>query len=243
MTAEAIAKALGGRKAGAAWMARCPAHDDRAPSLAIADAKRRQGARALPCRLRSARRDRRASRARRLARYRPGRSPILAQGRSSTTGRTRLRRPEANRGGARHLARFAPGRGNAGRNLSPLARTRDPGAAFDPLPCRAEASFGRRLAGDGGAGDAGRRRQSDRHSPHLPRPRRQREGAGRAGEDDARSVPRRRGAARPARGRADGRRRHRDLPCRHAGQRDKRHGRRSRPRAFAASTCRPSCAT
>jgi putative DNA primase/helicase len=39
MTAEALAKALGGRKAGAAWMARCPAHDDRAPSLAIADAR------------------------------------------------------------------------------------------------------------------------------------------------------------------------------------------------------------
>lgn len=39
MTAEAIARALGGRKAGAAWMARCPAHDDRAPSLSIADAR------------------------------------------------------------------------------------------------------------------------------------------------------------------------------------------------------------
>ncbi|MBM3527723.1 MAG: virulence-associated protein E [Alphaproteobacteria bacterium] len=39
MTAEALAKALGGRKAGAAWMARCPAHDDRAPSLSIADAR------------------------------------------------------------------------------------------------------------------------------------------------------------------------------------------------------------
>jgi hypothetical protein len=39
MTAEAIAKALGGRKAGAAWMARCPAHEDRAPSLSIADAR------------------------------------------------------------------------------------------------------------------------------------------------------------------------------------------------------------
>ncbi len=38
-TAEAIAKALGGRKAGAAWMARCPAHDDREPSLAITDAR------------------------------------------------------------------------------------------------------------------------------------------------------------------------------------------------------------
>jgi putative DNA primase/helicase len=39
MTAEAIAKVLGGRKAGAAWMVRCPAHDDREPSLAITDAR------------------------------------------------------------------------------------------------------------------------------------------------------------------------------------------------------------
>ena len=39
MTADAVAKALDGRKVGGVWMARCPAHDDRAPSLAIADAK------------------------------------------------------------------------------------------------------------------------------------------------------------------------------------------------------------
>ncbi len=38
MTAEAIAKALGGCKAGGSWMARCPAHDDRTPSLSIRDA-------------------------------------------------------------------------------------------------------------------------------------------------------------------------------------------------------------
>jgi putative DNA primase/helicase len=38
MKAEIIAKALGGRKAGAAWMARCPAHDDRDPSLSIRNA-------------------------------------------------------------------------------------------------------------------------------------------------------------------------------------------------------------
>ena len=37
MKAEAIAKALGGRKAGGGWMARCPAHDDREPSLSIRD--------------------------------------------------------------------------------------------------------------------------------------------------------------------------------------------------------------
>jgi putative DNA primase/helicase len=38
MNAETIAKALGGHKAGGGWMARCPAHDDRKPSLAIRDA-------------------------------------------------------------------------------------------------------------------------------------------------------------------------------------------------------------
>ena len=35
--AEALAKALGGRKVGGSWMARCPVHDDRRPSLSIED--------------------------------------------------------------------------------------------------------------------------------------------------------------------------------------------------------------
>ncbi len=35
MTAETIVRALGGRKAGQGWMARCPAHDDRDPSLSV----------------------------------------------------------------------------------------------------------------------------------------------------------------------------------------------------------------
>jgi putative DNA primase/helicase len=39
MNAEAIARALGGRKTGSAWMARCPTHEDRDPSLSIDDAK------------------------------------------------------------------------------------------------------------------------------------------------------------------------------------------------------------
>jgi putative DNA primase/helicase len=38
MNAATIAKALGGKKAGGGWMARCPAHDDRVPSLSIRDA-------------------------------------------------------------------------------------------------------------------------------------------------------------------------------------------------------------
>jgi hypothetical protein len=39
MTADAIAKALGGRKIGAGWVARCPAQDDREPSLSITTGK------------------------------------------------------------------------------------------------------------------------------------------------------------------------------------------------------------
>jgi hypothetical protein len=40
MSAEAIARALDGhRAAGATWMARCPAHDDRTPSLAIREGR------------------------------------------------------------------------------------------------------------------------------------------------------------------------------------------------------------
>jgi hypothetical protein len=37
VNAESIAKRLGGRKAGSGWVARCPAHDDRDPSLSIRD--------------------------------------------------------------------------------------------------------------------------------------------------------------------------------------------------------------
>jgi putative DNA primase/helicase len=37
MNAETIAKALRGHKAGSGWMARCPAHNDRTPSLSLGD--------------------------------------------------------------------------------------------------------------------------------------------------------------------------------------------------------------
>lgn len=37
MRAEIIARALGGRKVGGGWMARCPVHEDRNPSLSIHD--------------------------------------------------------------------------------------------------------------------------------------------------------------------------------------------------------------
>ena len=37
--ADVIVKALGGRKAGSGWIARCPAHDDRNPSLSLSTEK------------------------------------------------------------------------------------------------------------------------------------------------------------------------------------------------------------
>ena len=39
MNAETIARALGGHRAGATWMARCPVHEDREPSLSISAGK------------------------------------------------------------------------------------------------------------------------------------------------------------------------------------------------------------
>ena len=39
MTAEAIARALGAHRAGNTWMARCPVHRDRTPSLAIREGR------------------------------------------------------------------------------------------------------------------------------------------------------------------------------------------------------------
>jgi putative DNA primase/helicase len=39
VTAETIARALGGRKPEGCWTARCPAHDDHTPSLSIRDAE------------------------------------------------------------------------------------------------------------------------------------------------------------------------------------------------------------
>lgn len=42
MNAEQIAERCGGaRRAGAGWLCRCPAHDDRTPSLSVRDIDRK----------------------------------------------------------------------------------------------------------------------------------------------------------------------------------------------------------
>ena len=38
LTAETIAKTIGGRKGGGCWIARCPGPDDREPTLSLRDA-------------------------------------------------------------------------------------------------------------------------------------------------------------------------------------------------------------
>ena len=85
-----------------------------------------------------------------------GRARHRPQASAPDCRRTRRRRPEAQRGGAGDLAGIATGRGNARRNLSALARARSSGFACPALSCRLETPLGRRLAGDGGAGDARR---------------------------------------------------------------------------------------
>ena len=124
MTAETIAKALGGRKAGGGWMARCPAHDDRTPSLSIRDADDGKvlvrchagcdqerviaalRARGLWDRERSALAFARGAAARQSSASRIKTTPSAAR-RRSPSGRPRK-----------------PARGNAGRDLSRLARPR-----------------------------------------------------------------------------------------------------------------------
>ena len=39
MTVETITRALGGHRAGATWMARCPVHEDRSPRFSISAGK------------------------------------------------------------------------------------------------------------------------------------------------------------------------------------------------------------
>ena len=117
MTAETIAKALGGRKAGGGWTARCPAHDDRTPSLSIRDAD--DGKVLVRChagcdqeRVIAALRDARpVGRERSALAFAHG-APHACRAQAGS------RRRQAQRGRARHLAIREAGTGNAGRDLS-----------------------------------------------------------------------------------------------------------------------------
>ena len=133
MRAETIARALGGRKAGRGWTARCPAHDDREPSLSIRDAD--DGKVLVRCHAGCDQRDVIAALKERG----------LWDGKRARTLRRASRRTVAERqpdqGDAqRSEAALAiwqsaiPARRNAGRDLSRLARAASPAAAVAPLP-------------------------------------------------------------------------------------------------------------
>ena len=115
MTAETMAKALGGRKVGQGWTARCPAHDDREPSLSIRDA-----AGALSCRVRPTGRDRGPEGTRTVGRQRALVPPetesskgVVAATRSEPSGTKCCR--------AFDMAVHDPCRRHAGRSLSRFA--------------------------------------------------------------------------------------------------------------------------
>ena len=121
MTAETIAKALGGRKAGGGWMARCPAHDDRKPSLSIRDAD--DGKVLVRCHAGcDQERVIAALRARGLWAENGPRSLSRDAAPHACRAQAGSRRRQAQRGRARHLAIRQAGTGNAGRDLSRLAR-------------------------------------------------------------------------------------------------------------------------
>ena len=217
MKAEIIAKALGGRKAGAAWMARCPAHDDRDPSLSIQDANGKV-----------------------LVRCHAGcdQARVIAKLRSRGLWEDNSHRQrDFIRQQPRLSANDQPDRDDGKRTESALTIWQATTPAGNTLVESYLVSRGLRLpppptlrfhAGlkhpSGGIWPAMvalvTRGADDApiaiHRTFLARDGAE-QGADRSAEDDARPLPWRRGEARLAGRRAHGRRRHRNLPRRYAG--------------------------
>ena len=219
LRAEVMAEALGGRKVGTGWLARCPAHDDRQPSLAIAEAK--DGKLLVRCHAGCGQREVIAAlRAR-------GIWDVGDQRPISFLGKPDRQSPPEPYGDAVRRAEAALAVWRASRCAKgTLAETylRSRGLTTPvPLAIRFHAALTHPSETVWPAMVALVTRGVDDRPigihPHVSCPRRKREGAGRAGEDDARSMPRRCRAARRAFQFLDGRRGHRDLSCRHAGDR------------------------
>ena len=203
MTAEAIAKALGGWKAGGGWTARCPAHDDRTPSLSIRDAANH--GLLVHCHAGCAQHDVIAAlRARGLWTGKGARlQSHLTRG---TIVERKSDRDDAERSSAAlaiwHSAK--PASGTIVQTYLDFARHQTSGAAYSPISSATSTSLGRRLAGHGRAGDVGLGRDAARDPSHVPRKGGRCEGARRFAEDDAGPLPRRRGASRRSGQRAHG---------------------------------------
>ena len=243
MLASEIGRALNGRKVGGSWMARCPAHKDRKPSLSISASN--DGKVLVHCHAGCDQRDVIAA----LRELGLWETTGTSEGRSAATHHRRVSDEATPR------LRSAPRRPlRSGRH--PNRRT----ARRSKLICvGVDCVFPRRLPC---ASIAGLRHPSGARWPAmvalvthgdtgLPlaihRTFLARDGFGKAPVDPQKMMlgPCRGGAVRlgePGR-RSDGRRRDRDLPCGHAGDRTRRPGQRFQPRACGRSICRATFAT
>ena len=164
MNAETIAKALGGRKAGGGWTARCPAHDDREPraSQSATRTTARCWCAAMRAATRSASSQRCAGAAcgQRTVRARfsrtARRTPVEHRARSTTMPDAARRRSPSGNPRSRHRERWS----------RPISR-RAGSICRRPTRCGSMPALkhpsGGYLAGNGGAGDDAAR--TERRSP------------------------------------------------------------------------------
>jgi putative DNA primase/helicase len=153
VTAETIAKALGGRKAGAGWMARCPAHKDRVLSLSIRDAD----GKVLVRRHAGCEQDRVMATLRSRGLWRESGPCRFVHSAPRSAEASQMDRDDTKRSESALAIWQAAmaGRRHAGRGLSRLSRLASPATADAPLPCRLEPSLRWHLAGDGGVATRG----------------------------------------------------------------------------------------
>jgi hypothetical protein len=149
-----MAKALGGRKVGLGWMARCPAHDDREPSLSIRDS---DGKVLVRCHAGCDQRDVIAALKARGLWDGKERSTLWKSSRRKVSPlRPDPDQVERSAFCAFDMAVHASCRKHACRSLSRFAWPDLSAAAVIALSFGLEASLGRDLALHGGAGEAGR---------------------------------------------------------------------------------------
>jgi hypothetical protein len=142
VNAKMIALSLGGKRAGCAWMACCPAHHDRQPSLSIGDAQ--DGNVLVHCHAG-------CEQARVIAALKERGLWDVTLSKQRQLALPRKRTEPSSR---RHLAVNDSGAPHAGGGLSCSAGSFSPGVKFTPLSPRPEAPVWRRLAEHGRAGDA-----------------------------------------------------------------------------------------
>ena len=193
--AAVLARALGGHKAGNTWIACCPAHDDRTPSLSIRDAG--DGKVLVRChagcgqeQVISILRSRGLWTSNGPRSYPTQRPNVQHEPDQDDTKRTEV--------ALTIWQATTPANNTVVESYLALARPASP-AGFDvALPSRLKHPSGGIWPVMVALVTTGLGRNAARHSPHVSCPRRRRQGAGRSGEDDARSMSRRRGAPRPA---------------------------------------------